>query len=70
MALIDSAASTLALQIFWQLQGWYFSPAVHFLLREFPIDIETSYRRVANLYREESRQHEPSEGLPASKMTQ
>lgn len=57
-ALVQSAATTLALQIFWQLQGWYFSPALHYFLREYgdELDLGPMYGRVASLYENLPRQ--------------
>jgi len=57
-ALANSAANTLALHVSWQLSGCFFSPALHYLLREWEgvIDIRNALRRAARLLRAFPRQ--------------
>lgn len=65
-ALVQSAATTCALLISWQLSGLYFSPVVQYLMREY-LDqyagrgnpYENVHKRVAKIYAHLPRQRAP-----------
>jgi hypothetical protein len=56
--LVNSAFASLALQIWWQSQGWYYSPAIDYLWREYRRigNPRTVTERVSKIYRNEFRQ--------------
>jgi len=61
-ALVESAKSTLALQIVWQSRGWFFSPALQYFLREYAQsgnEIKTAHTVSSDLYSHAPVQHWP-----------
>jgi len=56
--LVNSAYASLALHLWWQSHGWYYSPAVEYFWREYHHlgDTRIITKRVAEMYRGECRQ--------------
>jgi hypothetical protein len=65
--LVNSAFATLALHLWWQANGWFYSPAIAYLWREYRHvgDPRIVTDLVTGFYRQEYRQHAPAEALTA-----
>jgi hypothetical protein len=67
-ALVQSAAMTCALHIYWQVTSQFYSPAISYLLREFLVQrggkvaYENIFRRIAKLHGHIPRQRAPAGG--------